>query len=164
MIRIRKILLIGLILTGIGVWSYNGLVLLDRLGQTSPPAVAWNTASGRPIRDHMARQDAARTPYTGAFRDPFDPDVRLTPPPSSNPKPASMRAAATVSPPQLVLEGIMWDQIAPIATIKGPDGRTENLRVGMTVAGATVTRIERAAVVLRFGTQTVRLVPPGLRL
>jgi hypothetical protein len=51
----------------------------------------------------------------------------------------------------------MWHPQKPMATIQGPDGRIESLHVGMTMAGATVTRIERTAVILKYGSQTIRL-------
>lgn len=155
----QKLLVIGLVLVGLGVWSYNSLLLFGRLGLAEHTAAPWDQRPGQsgfelPVPGR-ARTETARTPFVGAFRDPFEPVLRLAP--ASGPAQQRSTPSASVAPPPLALEGILWDQTDPIAIIKGPDGRSEPLRVGMTLAGATVLRIEPAAVRLRFGKQTLTL-------
>lgn len=163
--RLHKIVLAGLMMAGIGVWCYDGLLLIGRL---SPPgrAAAWTPPPLRRLPAFPTVGDTVRTSYTGGFRDPFEPDFRMPPRSPSTPRPASLRPSVPALPPLplLTLEGVVWDETDPIATIKGPDGRSENLRVGMTLAGATVTRIDPGSVVLRVGKQTLTLMPSGPRL
>lgn len=160
----QKILFIILLLAGAAVWSYNSLLLLSAWTPTdfaAPPD--WRPAPTPPMAGLTTRPDTTRIPYTGDFPDPFAPTLRIAPARPARPAPPPHRAPAQPLP-KLTLLGILWSASNPIATVQLADGHTENLRVGMQVEGATVTRIEQAAVILRAGDKTMRLTSPGPRL
>lgn len=161
----QKILFVTLIVAGITVWSYNGILLIGALPRTEETPLVRQPAPVAAMPVLTDRSDTARTPYVDDFRDPFAPALRFaTPKPEAKPRPAARRSVVQKPPPELTLMGILWSPKSPMATIQGPDGKTENLRIGHTIAGAAVAQIKPSHVIMRIGTQTFRLDPPGSRL
>ena len=161
----QKILFVTLIVTGITVWSYNGVMLIGVLPRAEETRLAWQPAPATAMPVLTDRSDTTRTPYVGDFRDPFAPVLRFAAPkPKAKPRSAARKPVVQKPPPKLTLMGILWSPKSPMATIQGPDGKTENLRIGMTIAGAAVAQIKSSHVIMRIGSQTFRLDPPGPRL
>ena len=62
------------------------------------------------------------------------------------------RPRQVARPPRLVLDGILWDESDPLAVING-----EVIREGESIRGATLERVSRSYVLLRWRTQYIRL-------
>jgi hypothetical protein len=104
-----------------------------------PPAVTGEAAPSEPL-------------YTAqALRDPFDSLLlKQAPAPEPPPQPvvdaASVQAPAVpppVSPPSVVLQGIVWGGPEPLAIINH-----QVFRLGQTVGGSKIVRIDRQGVTL----------------
>ncbi len=151
----QKILFVSLLLAGAIVWIYNTVLFLGAFGK-GDTTVSDQSLPLRTTDAAFLAEDTLRRPFVGAFRDPFEPSWGVSnqkPPPQNPPRPIASQAL----PPRLSVLGILWHPKKPMATIQGPDGQIENLHVGKTIAGATITRIERTAVIVQYGNRTIRL-------
>jgi type IV pilus biogenesis protein PilP len=133
------------------IWGYNllqvSMQIRNNRGDNSPNGKEQKTLLLKPVAD-----------YQGNFRDPFEPLITIqdqlaasfSSRPSNKTPPLNI-SAPKETPPKIMLNGIMWDPVKPVAVLLFPDGSTQVVSVGQNIDGITVQSINKTSVSLSKG-------------
>jgi hypothetical protein len=144
----------SLILLGLIIWTYNGLLLIQAFGteDRDMEAVISKRAPGDQTIEIQSLRPRSidlnsdgRDPFSpmSARRDTISTTVRIAEPQSD---------VGTVSRgPDFELLGILWSVDRPVATLSGPNGAVSHVSRGGRIADLTVNLITPDSVVLQHG-------------
>ncbi len=144
-----KKVLIGLVIVAVLVWGYNFL----RISQFS--------ALDAENMNSLTAPNSARLGHVSEFRkparDPFEPLIpyaKIQTPAQSQisrqgkPGAPAQPVPQAQEPPQVRLNGIMWDPVKPMAILEFPGGNTQMVSPGQIIDGIKIEAVGKQEITL----------------
>jgi len=148
----KKPIVIVLSMAAVGLWIYNGYQLLhsflhnDKVEQEN---YSRDTIDKEMSNDTLSQQEVFI--YRGSFRDPFRSSLLKNRPHNiSEKKRKDQIIAKEITPPGILLKGILHDKSGALAIIESPEGKTVFLRESDRILDMQIIHIEHKKLVCDF--------------
>jgi hypothetical protein len=143
----RRKILIGLIIVAVLVYGWDVFLLVKHPGTVSDIINKDNSASDFSAEKYIAGSKPVR--FVKSDRSPFLPRRTEKVMATTKAVPAFAPANA-VKPPDVRINGIMWDPVSPVAMITLPDGSTAAIKAGQSAGEVIVDKIEKDKIQITF--------------
>ena len=146
----KKILLIGLIVIAVPLYSYNVFLML-RVALPSGKSGQRSTGGENALSFESIVAAAAPVVFEDKGKDPFV-LYREKPKPVVQRKPVAKKSVKKeVKPPAITVTGIMWNPDNPVAMIKLPGSRSKLVKSGQQISeNLTVKKVGKKSVTVVY--------------
>lgn len=141
----KRIIVLILIILAVPLYIYDVLLVIPQntTSLQEPAVIPVHTERSYRIIPPVVFTQTGKSPFL-PFKEEPKPIIKTVTP---QPVTVTSKPKETVSPPRIVITGIMWNPTNPVVMLNLPDGSSAMAKSGQTLMGAvTITKIDQHSI------------------